>query len=403
MGSLLFFKNCIDLTWGRLRQRLWLLVGLALLCLFLPLGAGRAAQHLLSRGVDFSGVTLAIAAPEGDDTAGLLERYMSGMEDVAQYCRLAAMEEDEAMEALNAGEVTAVLLLPERFIQGVMYGDNPDLRLVVAGDRPLESLLLLWVGQGASDILSAFQSGVYAVLDLYAESPPPGLDRDQVLVDINLRYITLALDRTGFFREREVSATGALPIPLHYALSLLAYFALSAAPLFAPLYTGGWLRFQRRLRCAGHSCAPAFFSAVLVSTGALLLLLAPSLLAGGGGGDPLALAGAAVLMALYCALFAALCCLAADSAAGCGGIAFTVSLLSLFLAGGVIPPVLLPEPVRRLSGLSLVAWLRQLAAWPMGHEIPGLTWACLALSGLAMAGLAFLLYRLRAERREDAP
>ena len=81
----------------------------------------------------------------------------------------------------------------------------------MAGDRPLESLLLLWVGQSASDILSAFQSGVYAVLDLYAQDPPPGLGRDQVVVDINLRYITLALDRTGFFRTEEVFATGALP------------------------------------------------------------------------------------------------------------------------------------------------------------------------------------------------
>ena len=65
------------------------------------------------------------------------------------------MEEHEALEALKNGEVTAVLALPENFIQGVMWGTNPNLRLIVSGDRPLESLLLLWVGQSASDILSA--------------------------------------------------------------------------------------------------------------------------------------------------------------------------------------------------------------------------------------------------------
>ena len=399
MDSLRFFKTCAVLTWGRLRRQLWLLVGLALLCLFLPLGAGLAAQHLLSRGVDFSGVTLAIAAPEGDGAAGLLEQYMGGMEDIAQYCQIEAMEESEALEALQKGEVTAVLILPERFIQGIMYGENPDLRLVVAGNRPLESLLLLWVGQGASDILSAFQGGVYAVLDLYAQNPPPGLSREQVIVDINLRYITLALDRTGFFLQQEVSVTEALPIPLHYGLSLLAYFALSAAPLFMPLYTGGQLSFQRRLRCAGRGCGAGFFSGVLVGAAALLLLLAPSLLLTGGG-SPLALIGAAALTALFCSVFAALCCLTAGSAAGCGGLAFSVSLPSLFLAGGVIPPVLLPGAARRLSTLSPVTWLRQLSAWPMGYDVPPPTWACLLLTTAGMTVLSFVLSRRRADRRE---
>lgn len=402
METARYVQACMSVTLGKLRRQLWLLAGLALLCAALPLLAGQAAQQLLSRGVGMEGITLAISSPQGDGTAGQLERYMGGMEDVAQYCRIVAMEEKEAMAALEAGEVTAVLALPEGFIQGVMWGENPDLELVVAGDRPLESLLLLWVGQSASDILSAFQSGVYAVLDLYDQSPPPGLDRDQVVMDINLRYITLALDRSGMFREEEVSATGALPILPHYGLSLLAYFILSAAPLFAPVYTGSWLAFQRRLRGAGRSCLGGYAGGVVVVAGAMLVLIVPCLLACGGGRPP-ALAAAAAGMALFGSLFSALCCLAAQRDAGRGGLAFIVSLLSLFLAGGVVPPVLLPSAVRQLSPLSPVTWLRQLAAWPMGYEVAPLTWACLALSTAGMAVLCLALYRRRAERGEGEP
>ena len=152
MGTLGFFTTYLTVTLGRLSRQLWLLAGLALLCLLLPLMAGRAAQTLLSQGVEFGGVTLAVIAPAGDSTPARLEEYMGGMEDIAQYCRVEAMEEGEALAALERGEVTAVLALPERFIQGVMGGENPDLRLIVAGDRPLESLLLLWVGQSAADI-----------------------------------------------------------------------------------------------------------------------------------------------------------------------------------------------------------------------------------------------------------
>ena len=400
MGTLRFFKTYVILTLGRLRQQLWLLAGLALLCLLLPIGAGRAAEQLLSQGVRLEGVTLAVAAPEGDGTPRQLEQYMNGMEDIAQYCRIVAMEEEQALAALERGEVTAALFLPENFIHGVRYGENPDLRLVAAGDRPLESLLLLWVGQGASDILAAFQSGVYAVLDLYEESPPEGLSWDQAMIDINLRYITMALDRSNSFQIQMVSATQALPIPLHYALSLLAYFALSAAPLFMPVYSGGWLRFQRRLRGAGRGCSVGFAAGLAAGIPALALLLAPALLAAGEGQHPLALLGAVVGMAAYCSLFCALCCLIAGSAAGCGALAFLAALASLGLAGGIVPPVLLPRTIQRLGWLSPVTWLRQLAAWPMGYEVPASTWACLALSAIGMGLMAWVLYRREVDRQE---
>jgi len=397
MKTVGYFGLFLKLTLDRLCQQRWLLAGLVLLCALLPLGAGRAAGQLFSQGVDFAGVTLAVTAPEGDETPRLLEGYMGEMEDIAQYCQFRGMAEADALEALRAGEVTAVLALPENFIQGVMDGGNPDLRLIVDGERPLESLLLLWVGQSACDILSAFQSGVYAVLNLYAQSPPPGLSRDQVVVDINLRYIRLALDRGELFQSRTVSATGVLPVHLHYGLTLLAYLGLSAAPLFLPLYSGSWMGFQRRLRAVGRGPLAGCLSGVTAGAAALFLLLAPALLLLGEG-PPLPLLGAALGMAVFCSIFCALCCLAWGSAAGCGGLSFAVSLASLALAGGVVPPVLLPGALRRLTGLSPVTWLARLAAGPMGYETPLSVWIALGLTGIGMALLSLRLYRRRMDR-----
>lgn len=399
MKNFRFFTAYFTLTVGRLRRQLWLLAGLALVCSLLPAGAGRAAEQLLSRGAGVGGITLAITAPLGDNTPEKLAGYMSGMEDIAQYCRVEAMGEEEALDALRTGEVTAVLALPVDFIRGVMYGKNPDLRLIVAGDRPLESLLLLWVGQGGCDILSAAQSGIYAVLDLYREIQPQSPSYDRVLADINLRYMTLTLNRADFFSLRPVSATRELPVALHYGLSLLAYFGLAAAPLFMGLYSGEWLKFQNRLRAAGRSCAAGFFSAVAASVPAWLFLLVPGLLAAGEAA-PVPLAASALVMALFCALSSALCCLAAGSAAGCGTLSFSATLAALALAGGIVPPVLLPRVLQELGWLSPVTWLRQLAAWPLGYGVSGRTWACLGLSLAGMAALAFALYRRETERQE---
>ena len=404
MKTLRFFGTYCSLTMGKFCQQRWLLAGLILLCALVPRAAGQAAGTLLSRGVDFSGVTLAICAPQGDRTPALLEQYMGGMEEISQYCTVLAMEEETALDALEAGDITAVLVLPEDFIQGVMGGRNPDLRLIVAGDQPLESLLLLWVGQSASDILAAFQSGVYAVLDLYGQSPPAGLTRDQVVIDINLEYISLALGREELFQTHQISATGSLPVSVHYTLALLAYFALSSAPLFVPLYSGGWLCLIRRLRSAGRSCVPGYLSAVAAGGLALLLLLAPALLLAGEGAVAPVLAAAAG-MALFCSLFCSLCCLAAGNAVGCGVLAFLVSLSALALAGGILPPVLLPGPLRQLAWLSPVTWLMELAAWSLGcaPAPDGQTLAALGISAAGMALLGLYLLRRRADRQEVAP
>ena len=402
MKRLRFWGLYVILTLDKLCRRRWPAAGLVLVCLFLPLGVGRAADCLLSGGVEFSGVVLAITAPEGDPVPRQLERYMGGMEDIAQYCRITAMGEEDALAALERGEVTAVLVLPEDFIHGVMWGDNPDLRLIVAGDRPLESLLLLWVGQSACDILSAFQSGVYAVLDLYEETLPPGLTRDQVVRDINLQYINLALNRGSLFQSREILATGTLPVALHYSLALLSGLVLAAAPLFVPVYSGGWLRFQRRLRCAGRGVSAGYFGAVAAGFLVLLPSLAPALLLMGRWKNLPALLGAAALMALFCSLFCGFCCLIPGSAAGCGTLAFAIALICLALAGGIVPTVLLPVPVQRLGWLSPVTWLMRAAAGPMGYPVPASAWAGLSLSGLGMLVLSLVLYRRRVDCEEAA-
>ena len=399
MNTVRFWGTSVIYAWKELCQRRWLLAELVLLCLALPLCVGPAEQKLLSDGVSFSAITLAVTAPEGDPIPGLLEQYMGNMRDVRQYCTFLAMEEAEAEAALERGEVTAILALPENFIQGVMNGSNPDVQLVVPGDRPLESLLTLWVGQSAAGILSSFQAGVYAVLDLYEASPPDGLSWDRAMTDINLRYIQWTLNRQNLFALQPVSAAQTLPVRLHYGLSMLAYLGLCLAPLFSGLYGSRRLTARRRLRCLGRGSLLGYLGDLAACTAAVFLLAAA----------PLALLareavlpalGAAAVFALFCAVFGSLCCLVTPGAAGCGGLAFAVALVSMGAAGGILPPVMLPQTLREMSWLSPVAWLRAVAALPAGYPAEDRTLIAAAAAALVMAALSALLYHRRVTRRE---
>ena len=400
MDSLILFQKLTGLTFGRLCRQLWLLAGLAALCVVLPLLAGRAAEAALSEGVSFDRIILAVTAAEGGELPRQLERTIGGMSDVSQYCRLQAMDRAEALEALEAGQVTAVLDLPENFVRAVQSGENPDLRIIVDGSRPLESLLTLWVGQSAADLLAAAQAGIYAVLEEYDRTPPPGLTREQAVMEINLKYVQWTLNRQELFSTEQLLPTDTLPIALHYRLSLLAYLALSTAPLFAWTCQGAWTAGLRRLRYARRSvlwglaasllsCWAVMTAVLSVALGLLLSLPVSQAL------------GTAAVWAAFFAAWAAACALLTRSAAGCGGLSFLLALGMLAVSGGIVPPVLLPETLRRMGDFSPVTWMRASAAKPMGYTVMDRPAAALLGAAAALCLLSAGLYVRRVGEREE--
>ena len=126
MHNVRFFSRSVWTVLAKLCRKGVLLLLLTALIVGLPICIAPAAEQLLSQGVSFSGITLAITAPEGDPVPQLLEELLPGMEDISQYCRVKAMDRAEALESLEQGDVTAVLALPEGFVQGILYGENPD-------------------------------------------------------------------------------------------------------------------------------------------------------------------------------------------------------------------------------------------------------------------------------------
>ena len=371
------------------------------MCFLLPLAVGTAAQDLLSEGVSFSGITLAVTAPEGDSVPKQVQTMVGNMRDVSRYCTMVAMEEDAALAALESGAVNAVLRLPENFIQGILYGENPDVHLLVSGEQPLESLLLLWVGQSAADLLSTVQEAIYAVLDEYVRAAPEGLSYDQAVMQINLRYINWTLNRQDLFQRESIHATGLLPITTHYALSLLAYLGLALAPLFNGVYSHQQLAFRRRLRSLGRGSWLSWCSSLLACwlvllpmMAAALLLLVP--------GPVWQVLGAALGFSGVCALFGSFCCLASANSAQCGALSFGFSLAALALAGGILPPVLLPQSIRAVSWLSPVSWLRSMGALALECPMPTLEIAAALLAAAAMFLLGGMLYDRRLKAQEVA-
>lgn len=388
------FSNLTFYAWKVICQQFWLLAGLSMLFLLLPLCAGPVADGLLSDGVSFSGLTLAVVAPEDDSTGVLLEELTGKMQDVSRYATFHTMTHSQACQALEDHQVTAILLLPEDFVNGILGGSNPDVTVVVREDQPLEALLTYWVGQSAADLLTAAQRGIYAVLELSEGQLPPELSRDQVVMQINLEYIRMTLNRQNFFRPESLSASDTMDTATHYGLSLLIFLSLCLPPVFRSLFSGETLPFRRRLlvlgRGAGIQLAGLFctvFLILLVLTGAITLYLTRMNAAGW------------LVLGLFAAAFSCFCCLLTRSTAGCGAAAYSLAAVGVFLSGGLIPTPLLPRWIQGIGAFSPVGILRQMLylhpeEWE-GKILPFSLWTA------ALLILSLLLLRNRL--KEDEP
>ena len=79
---------------------------------------------------------------------------------------------------------------------------------------------------------------------------------------------------------------------------------------------------------------------------------------------------------------------------------FLLALALLAASGGIAPPALLPEGLRRLGAHLPIAWMRALAAGPLGYEAMERPAAALLAAALLLCVPAAWLYVRRAGRRE---
>ncbi len=379
----------------RLRSRVGLLALLLALALVLVQGVGVLSVQLFSGGAGFTGMTLGICgAEEEDDLTRKLVSMAAAAAGVEDYCTLEAVAEQEGRKALEEGDITALLILPEGLVESVLNGENKPVTLLTNANQPLESWLIRQIGQSVSRMLAAAQAGIYTVLDEYDRSELAEPDREDVLLEINLAYLSWVSGREKIYDTLTVSPTGgSLPVTEHYALSVLVYLPLLCSALVWPAFGGkelmGW---YRRLRSAGVDPKQGALGGVLACWLVLLPLVWLPLVFGGGAW--LSALGGAALVSLGAASFCGLCCVLTPSPGGGALLSFVLGTGMLILSGGVLPVMLLPVGLRGLADWMPLDWARTVLSGALGWEVTAAPLgALMGVTGVLMALTALLFER----------
>ncbi len=132
---------------------------------------------------------------------------------------------EEAFEGLKKGRFAAAIVLGDKLIEGILNGQNPSVLVICNEGFAGAGIFLKELTQAGADMLSIAQAEIYAVYELAEE-----LGATEALPDIqnsiNWNNLDMAMGRGSLFQYREVSATGELPVRTYYLASAVTILLL---------------------------------------------------------------------------------------------------------------------------------------------------------------------------------
>jgi hypothetical protein len=139
---------------------------------------------------------------------------------------LVSCSEDEAHEALEDGEISGYLRIPEGFVDSVVHGENKKVTYVLKGGQAgIGTALVQELSETISTLVTESQSGIYSLRDFYerqGESESESEDMDK----LNLEYFSRILGRSSLFDIKILGDHQELSLAGYYGCSMLLCFLL---------------------------------------------------------------------------------------------------------------------------------------------------------------------------------
>lgn len=177
--------------------------------------------------------------------------YVQGMESVKSLCSLEAVTEQEGKQLLQEGELSALIVLPDDVINEILSGSNAPATLYLpkihnravsgGGLGAVGSMLFEELAAAGMGMLGTAQAEIYAADAILQElsgqsgygTEDLGTDLLQSMYDdINRFNLQTATGREGLFQEKTLSLTGNDTYIVYYGSALAAIYVMLAGLFF---------------------------------------------------------------------------------------------------------------------------------------------------------------------------
>ena len=256
------------------------------------------------------------------------------------------MEKEPALDMVKNGELVAALFIPEGFVRDIMNGENSP-ATVTTGSRPgVEALLFRQAAEAGALLIKSSQCGVYAAYDAAFLSGIRQEQLDEVMDEINRRYVSLALTQNAMIENADVSGSAGLSMAEYLGASGVMLSLLLMGTAISGLFrrdNGEFYRCLFRKNVGGAWVALCKLCGIFVIQlvfAAILVFLFGAVFSIKANGITLVTLLPAVFTV---AAFQMFLLYAVDSHMAGVMLQFCAGVFMLFMAGGIVPAELLPE------------------------------------------------------------
>ena len=307
--------------------------------------------------------------------------YVQNMESVAQICHFIQLSEEDGFRQLERKEIVALIVLPEQLVEGIMNGINPTVNIVFPKDVRLEAMLLRELTESGAGLLRVAQAEIYGAIDTAAEYDLT----DQLSVmeaEIDSFNLAFALDRLALYDEETVSVTGRMSLLQYYVSSGVVLFLLLAGMAAYSVMQREPIAFRKQLErqrvgalwqyfckwlcgliCMGLIAGAAwvlswvfFRTAMVLATGSAENLVS-ALVSGRYHISAGIQVGVLLLMLITVTTLVNVIYSVSGNRTVSILLIFIISVILVYLSGGFIPSVLMPQTMQAVGGRLPTAYL----------------------------------------------
>ncbi len=287
----------------------------------------------------------------------------SGVNSDDEYVSFELIDSEEQMlKDLENGDIFGAIVIPKNFVNSILSGENNPPKIISDPRNPLYALMLEQLANSLTDVLSIAQSGIYSAIDMHSELSGNNKNISTGdLLNINSRFMLVSLSRLNMFVGNPLTAVGEVSVVWHYMVMVGMFFLMLVSAVIAPVFKLddnavslidlnrlGYLNTVLLSRVATGILPYLMLSAVVVpalsngnSVQKMVIVLAVSL----------------ILYAIPLFIYTV-----SGSTAHTTSIIFILSLYSLFVGGGILPSVFLPNAINAQKILSPLYYISQLMA-----------------------------------------
>ena len=193
----------------------------SLILMFIILGIGIwSVSKVIYKSQILTTVEVGVVISKEDNLSKMATRYIANMNSVKSICHFQYVNKDEALVKLKAGQLEAVLVLPEHFYEDIERGENTPATVYFPSNTRLEGQIFGQLLKTGVQFLQIAEAGVYASYDTAVRFSDE-VQREDIGDYIAWQYAKCVLNREKLFKEQIISPFGELEKEQYYFVSFL--------------------------------------------------------------------------------------------------------------------------------------------------------------------------------------